>query len=63
MEDAELVAVCENVKENLSHVEPYLTPEVKVFEDFDEFLHCGLDAVVFSYTCNLGADLGANYEK
>ena len=49
MADAELVAVCENVTANLSHVEPYLTPEVKVFEDFDEFLHCGLDAVVL---CN-----------
>ena len=49
MKDVELTAVCETSKEALKQIERYMTPETKVYEDFDEFIHSGLDGVVL---CN-----------
>ena len=49
MKDVELTAVCETNKEALKQIERYMTPETKVYEDFDEFIHSGLDGVVL---CN-----------
>ena len=49
MMDAELAAVCETNQESLKQIQPYMTPETKVFEDFDAFIQSGLDGVVL---CN-----------
>lgn len=41
-------AVCEKDQEKVEKAKKYLPEDVKVFDDFDEFIHSGLDAVVLS---------------
>jgi predicted dehydrogenase len=42
-------AVCETDRRPIEDLRPYFTPETKVYEDFDEFINSGIDAVVL---CN-----------
>lgn len=50
-DDVEIVAICESSKEKIEHAvnELKLPPNIKYFDDFDEFIDCGIDAVIL---CN-----------
>ncbi len=46
---AKFVALCETDPKAVKVTEPYMTPDTKLYTDFDEFIHSGLDAVIL---CN-----------
>jgi len=46
---AEFTALCETDPEAIEVTRPYMPPETKLYTDFDEFIHSGLDAVIL---CN-----------
>jgi len=48
-EDLVVVSVCENRPEAVEKAREHFVEETKLYEDFDEFLHSGIDAVVL---CN-----------
>ena len=48
-EYAVCTAVCEKNEKQVEAVKHLFSPETKVYTDFDEFIHSGLDAVVL---CN-----------
>ena len=57
MPGAELAAVCEISEEVMAgKIRKWLLPTTKVFRDFDEFLHSGLDAVVLCNTFDRHAE-------
>jgi len=47
-EKACLAAVCENNEAKADEVKKSIPESVKVYEDYDEFLDCGLDAVILT---------------
>ena len=49
VKNVELVAVCEKNPNNMKKIAPYLNESTKVFENFDDFIHCGMDGVIL---CN-----------
>ncbi len=49
MKNAEFVALCEKDEEALKEAKSYLTENVKIYEDYDEFINSGLDGVIL---CN-----------
>lgn len=49
MEGADFVALCETSEESLKEAQRYLTSDVKVYSDYDEFISSGLDGVIL---CN-----------
>lgn len=51
MDNAECVALCETNKAvlNMDGVKEYLTDKIKIYNDYDEFVRSGLDAVIL---CN-----------
>lgn len=46
MDDAEVVAICEQNEDIWDSLKKDLSPETKFYKDFDEFIHSGIDAVV-----------------
>ncbi len=49
LKNAEFTALCETSDESVEQIRPFLTPDTKVFRDFDAFIRSGLDAVIL---CN-----------
>lgn len=49
MKNAECVALCENDESALEDVKPFLTDNIKIYKDYNEFVQSGLDAVIL---CN-----------
>ena len=43
-----LVAVCESVDAHIEKAKEFLPEDAKIFKNFDEFIDCGLDAVVLA---------------
>jgi predicted dehydrogenase len=48
-DDMVVTAICETDQRPIEDMKDYFAPETKVYEDFDEFIHSGIDAVVL---CN-----------
>ncbi len=49
VEEARVTAICENNPKSLEHVQTFITEDVKIFDNFDEFINSGLfDAVMLS---------------
>lgn len=48
-EDLVVVSVCENKPEAIEKAREHFVEETKIYDDFDEFIHSGIDAVVL---CN-----------
>jgi len=48
LEGVKIVSVCENNAERVENARQYLPEDVKVFDNFEEFIDSGLDAVVLA---------------
>lgn len=49
IDGADVVAVCETDEKSLEYAKKYITQDVKVYSDYDEFINSGLDGVIL---CN-----------
>lgn len=49
IKEAEFTALCETEETAVEQIKPFMTPETKVYTEFDPFIHSGLDAVIL---CN-----------
>ena len=48
MKNAEFTALCETQDSSIEAIRPFMTPDTKVYRDFDEFIRSGLDGVVLA---------------
>ena len=49
MKDVEFTALCESNDESMEKIREHLWENTKIYKDFDEFINCGIDAVIL---CN-----------
>lgn len=48
IDEAEVVAICDNDPKRIEEAKPHCAPNVKVCADFDELLHSGIDAIILA---------------